>query len=91
MRLWRLTANDLNHPNWSASVHKGVVTVRAPTEAEARELTDLAFGIWRQHVAGAPTSSPPWTDPSLVSCESLTEDDRFAADGPDEVLDPRPR
>ncbi len=90
MPLWRLIPVDLNHPKWATSEHKGEVIVRAPTEAEARELTDRAFGIWARHVPGAPIPLSPWPDPSLVSCEQ-SGDDRFPSDGPNEVLDPKPR
>ncbi|MBX5455112.1 MAG: hypothetical protein K6U10_14405 [Acidobacteriia bacterium] len=88
MALWSLTPLQPEDPSWEASSYRGVVIVRAPNEARAREAAAKAFDVKTRFEPGAGVHFPPWTRPALVKAERI-RDPRFAAEGPTEVLEPR--
>lgn len=87
MPVWKLMPVDLSDPNWEASSHRGRVIVRAPSEDDAREEAERAFGVKTRFKPGAGVAAPPWKRPALVSAEEI-EDPRYPPEGPTEVLDP---
>lgn len=87
MTLWKLTPVDLKDPNWEASSHRGMAIVRADSEDEAREVAEKAFGVKTRFNPGDGPRFPPWKRPNLVTAER-TDDERFDADGPPELLYP---
>jgi hypothetical protein len=87
MALWRLVPVDLGDPSWLASSHRQSALVRAPTEEAAREAAERAFGVKTRFPPGRGVAVSPWKRPWLVAVE-LIHDDRHAAEGPTEVLEP---
>jgi hypothetical protein len=87
MPVWRLIPIDLDDPNWEASSHRGVVVVRAPSEASAREAAEAAFGARTRFAPGKGMRRPPWMRSELVRAE-IIDTPLYPADGPTEVLDP---
>jgi hypothetical protein len=86
MPIWRLSPVNLADPNWEASSHRAAALVRAPSEEAAREVAQGAFGVkTRFNLTGAVIT--PWKRPEMVRAERI-RDDRFAPDGPAEVLSP---
>ncbi len=87
MTVWKLTPVDLLDSNWNASSHRGEVIVRARSEEAARALAADAFNVATRFSPGAGIQAPPWTRPSCVRAERIT-DERYPPDGPAEVLQP---
>lgn len=87
MPVWRLIPIDLNDPNWEASSHRGLVIIRAPSEATARESAEKAFGVPTRFRPGKGMRVPPWMRAELVRAEII--DKRvYPAEGPTEILEP---
>jgi osmotically-inducible protein OsmY len=86
MPIWRLSPVDLADPNWEASSHRAATLVRAPTEEAAREVAQSAFGVKTRFNLKGPVITP-WKRAEMVRAERIS-DDRFAPDGPAEVLSP---
>ena len=89
MAVWQLTLIDLLDPDWEASSYCGWVLVRARSAAAARVLAAKSFTVATRFPPSGSMKAPPWTRPFLVKAER-TEDARYPAKGPDEVLDPAP-
>jgi hypothetical protein len=87
MAIWKLTPIDLEDPNWEASSHRGLVVVRAPSEASAREAAEGAFAVPTRFPPGKGMRVPPWTRSELVRAE-IVDHPIYSADGPTEVLEP---
>ena len=87
MPVWRLIPIDLDGPNWEASSHRGLVVVRAPNEASARETAEAAFGVQTRFRPAKGLRVPPWMRSELVRAE-IIDNPVYPADGPTEVLEP---
>jgi hypothetical protein len=87
MPIWRLTPIDADDPNWEASSHRGLVIVRAPNEASAREVAEEAFGVPTRFPPGKGMRVPPWMRSELVRAE-IIDSPIYPAEGPTEVLEP---
>ncbi len=87
MPIWKLTPIDLDDPNWEASSHRGLIIVRAPNEASAREAAEEAFGVPTRFPPGKGMRVPPWTRSELVRAE-IIDSPIYPAEGPTEVLEP---
>lgn len=87
MPIWRLTPIDAEDPNWEASSHRGLVLVRAPSEASARQAAEEAFGVATRFSPGKGLRLPPWTRSELVRAE-IIDSPIYSAEGPTEVLQP---
>lgn len=87
MPLWQLTPVDPLDADWEASSHMGMVIVRAPHEADAREAAEKAFGVKTRFKPGGGIKAPPWKRPTLVRAEIVT-DERYDEEGPTEILFP---
>jgi hypothetical protein len=87
MPIWRLTPIDLEDPNWEASSHRGLVVVRAPSEASAREAAEGAFGVPTRFPPGKGMRIPPWMRSELVHAE-IIDSPIYSAEGTTEVLEP---
>jgi hypothetical protein len=87
MPLWKLQPLDLGDPNWEASSHRGVVIVRAPDEATARDAAQRAFAVKTRFSPRAGVRTPPWKRASLSSAERV-RDQRYEEEGATEVLEP---
>jgi len=87
MPVWRLIPIDLEDPNWEASSHRGLVVVRASSEASARETAEAAFGVPTRFRPGKGMRVPPWMRSELVRAE-IIDIALYPADGPTEVLEP---
>ena len=87
MPIWKLTPIDLDDPNWEASSHRGLVIVRAPNEASAREAAEEAFGVPTRFPPGKGMRVPPWMRSELVRAE-IIDSPIYSAEGPTEVLEP---
>lgn len=87
MPIWRLTPIDPEDPNWEASSHRGLVVVRAPNEASAREVAEKAFGVSTRFPPGKGMRVPPWMRSELVRAE-IIDSPIYPAEGPTEVLEP---
>ncbi|OFW72274.1 MAG: hypothetical protein A2W02_03915 [Alphaproteobacteria bacterium RBG_16_64_48] len=87
MPVWRLIPIDLDDPNWEASAHRGLVVVRAPSEASAREEAEAAFGVPTRFRPGKGMRVPPWMRSELVRAE-IIDTPVYPAEGPTEVLEP---
>lgn len=61
--------------------------MRAESEDLARETAEKAFGVKTRFPPGRGVAVPPWLRPETVHAE-LTDDPRYEADGPPEVLFP---
>ncbi len=85
MPLWKLMPIDRLDPNWETSTHRGGVIVRARTERDARDVAAKAFGVATRFPPGRGIKVPPWTRSALVRAERI-DDERYPADGDDEVL-----
>jgi hypothetical protein len=89
MPLWKLTPHDSQDPNWQASSYRGLVIVRAPDEASARDAAARAFDVKTRFKPGEGVLAPPWRRPATVKAERV-EDARYEAEGPTEILYPSP-
>ena len=87
MPIWRLTPIDAEDPNWEASSHRGLVVVRARSEASAREAAEKAFGVPTRFPPGKGMRVPPWMRSELVRAE-IIDSPIYPAEGPTEVLEP---
>ena len=87
MPIWRLIPIDVEDPNWEASSHRGLVLVRAPSEASARQAAEEAFGVPTRFPPGKGLRLPPWTRSELVRAE-IIDRSIYSAEGPTEVLEP---
>ncbi len=87
MNIYHLIPYANAKADWGRSIHKGIVTVRATSEDEARHVAALALGKAKRVVPGAVTTTSPWRDESAVHCE-VVKDPRFPAEGPSALLDP---
>ena len=87
MAIWKLTPISTDPEEWRLSSYRGSVTVRASSEAEAREVAWGKFLQAEKHQPGRTTPLSPWKNGSVVSCERVSGS-RFPQDGPAEVLDP---
>ena len=87
MPVWRLIPVDLGDPNWEASAHRGLVIVRAPSEASARETAEAAFGAPTRFRPGKGMRVPPWMRSELVRAE-IIDHPVYAVEGPTEILEP---
>ncbi len=87
MPVWRLIPIDLEDPNWEASSHRGLVIVRAPSEASARETTEKAFGVPTRFRPGKGMRVPPWTRAELVRAE-IIDKPVYPTEGPTEIFEP---
>ena len=87
MTIWRLKPIDLRDPNWEASSHRGYALVRAPSEAEAREVAGKAFDMKTRFAPGKGMHVPPWRRPELVSAE-IVQSTLYPSEGPSEILEP---
>ncbi|HEY7765905.1 MAG TPA: hypothetical protein VIB38_13015 [Aestuariivirgaceae bacterium] len=87
MPIWRLTPIDAEDPNWESSSHRGLVVVRAPNEASAREAAEKAFGVPTRFPPGKGMRVPPWMRSELVRAE-IIDSPIYPAEGPTEVLEP---
>jgi hypothetical protein len=87
MPIWKLTPIDLDDPNWEASSHRGLIIVRAPNEASAREAAEKAFGVPTRFPPGKGMRVPPWMRSELVRAE-IIDSPIYPAEGPTEVLEP---
>jgi hypothetical protein len=87
MPVWRLIPIDLDDPNWEASSHRGLVIVRAPSEASAREAAEAAFGVPTRFRPGKGLRVPPWKRSELVKAE-IIDNPVYPVEGPTEILEP---
>lgn len=87
MAIWKLTPLNLTAPDWAMSTYNKDVIVRARTEEEARALAESAFLVARKITGQTPMCRPPWSEPSLVSCERLTAS-QYREDGKSAILFP---
>jgi hypothetical protein len=87
MPIWRLIPIDVEDPNREASSHRGLVLVRAPSEASARQAAEEAFGVPTRFPPGKGMRLPPWTRSELVRAE-IIDSPIYSAEGPTEVLQP---
>jgi hypothetical protein len=87
MPIWRLTPIDAEDLNWESSSHRGLVVVRAPNEASAREAAEKAFGVPTRFPPGKGMRVPPWMRSELVRAE-IIDSPIYPAEGPTEVLEP---
>ena len=86
--VWRLVPIDLEARNWEASSHRGLVIVRAPSEASAREAAEEAFGIpTRFFPPGKGLRVPPWLRSEIVRAE-IIDNPVYPVEDPTEVLEP---
>jgi len=89
MPLWELSPVDLLDAAWEASSYRGKVIVRARDEAAAREAAARAFAVKTRFKPGVGITAPPWKRPALVKA-AISKGDRYAAEGPTEILYPAP-
>ena len=87
MPIYHLIPYSNAEADWSRSIYKGLVTVRATSENEARHVAAIALGKAKRVVPGAATTTSPWRDESAVHCE-VVKDPRFPVEGPSALLDP---
>lgn len=87
MNIWKLSILNDESRDWNASTYKGEVFVRAESEHDARKQATLAFTIATERKLGKTTAVNPWSQGSLVSCESV-EDERYEIEGNTRVLSP---
>ena len=87
MNIYRLSVADENFPGWRYSTHKGIVFIRAESEARARSLADGAFLKYALIEFGQKTSHAPWRDAAAVDV-ALYDGDEFSILGEEEILSP---
>jgi hypothetical protein len=85
MAIWELVPIDQGSKQWSASLYKGRIVVRAATAHKARELVKHSAS---KESFGEKTPLNPWMQPDLVSCKRLKDSD-YDEGGPDEILEPK--
>lgn len=87
MPIWKLTPSNITSPHWNCSTYKDPITVRAPSEDEARQRATLVFGIGRMAVLGDDSPLPPWELSDLATC-SRVDNSGFDETGATAVLSP---
>ncbi|HVO33360.1 MAG TPA: hypothetical protein VMU17_05535 [Elusimicrobiota bacterium] len=65
MKVYRLSPEDTNNPNWKYSIEKSHVWAGALSPADARDLVAARTGFFKLAVSGAVS---PWKDERVTSC-----------------------
>ena len=74
MAIFRLTPINPFDREWSNSVWRKPIEVRAPNETRARLVASSKLSATLDLSHGSPTMvSSPWTRPELVRCEEVEE------------------
>lgn len=88
MPIFSLKPIDNEYSGWRYSTYKGEAIVRATCEKDARNLANLHFSIMASVRLGADGATGPWTQKSIVSCETL-EEASLQSDGVSEIISPK--
>ena len=88
MPLWKLEPINLANNNWTGSIYKNDVIVRAKDLNKAKELAAKAYGTAPHVQPGETTIINPWDNPGLVRAIQVQATDDYTEDGDQGIVYP---